>query len=67
MGKYIDRAKRKDQYACTRICVEVDLEIGLPEAIQLTVAEWSYIQELDYEKILFKCRFCHGYMHFTQN
>ena len=39
LGKYIDRAERKDQFSCARICVEVDLEIGLPEAIQLTVAD----------------------------
>jgi hypothetical protein len=31
--KYIDQEKRKDQYSCARICVEVDLEVGLPEAI----------------------------------
>ena len=67
LGKYIDRAERKDQYACARICVEVDLEIGLPEAIQLIVAKWSYIQELDYEQIPFKCWFCHGYGNFARN
>ena len=43
LGKYIDRERRKDQYLCARICVDVDLEIGLPEAIKLTVAEWSHI------------------------
>ena len=67
LGRYIDRAERKDQFSCARICVEVDLEIGLPEAIQLTVADWSYTQELDYEQILFKCRFFHGYGHFSRN
>ena len=55
LGKYIDRDESKDQFSCARICVEVDLEIGLPEAIQLIVADWYYVQELDYEKILFKC------------
>ena len=67
LGKYIDRGDRKDQFSCARICVEVELETGLPEAIKLTVAEWSRIQELDYEQIPFKCRFCHGYGHFSQN
>ena len=38
LGKYIDRSERKDQYSCARICVEVDLEIGLPEAINIIVA-----------------------------
>ena len=49
------------------ICVEVDLETGLPEAINLTVADWSHIQELDYEQLPFKCRHCHGYGHFSSN
>ena len=67
LGKYIDRADRKEQFSCAKICVEVELEIGLPEAIKLTVADWSHIQELDYEQIPFKCRFCHGYGHFARN
>ena len=49
MGKYIDRDERRDQYSCARICVEVDLEAGLLEAIKLTIADWSHMQELDYE------------------
>ena len=43
LGKYIDRVKRKEQYSCARISVEVDLEIGLLEAIKLDVVEWSHI------------------------
>ena len=66
LGKYIDRADRKYQFSCAQICVKVDLEIGLPEAIKLTVADWSHIQELDYEQIPFKCRFYHGYDHFAR-
>ena len=46
MAKYIDRGDRRDQYTCARICVEVDLEVGLPEAINLNVADWSHVQEL---------------------
>ena len=30
LGKYIDRAERSEQYTCARICVEVDLEVGIP-------------------------------------
>ena len=67
LGKYIDKADRKDQFSYARICVEVDLEIGLPEAINLTVAEWSHVQELDYEKIPLKCIFFHEYSHFACN
>ena len=38
LGKYIDRADKRDQYTCARICVEVDLEVGFPEPITLKVA-----------------------------
>ena len=67
LGKYIDMASPKDQYACARICVEVDLEAGLPKAINLTVGNWSHFQKLDYEQIPFKCRGCHEYGHFIRN
>ena len=67
LGKYIDRVDRRDQYTCAKICVEVDLEVGLPEAINLTIADWTYVQELDYEQLPFKCRFCHGYGHFARS
>lgn len=39
LGKYKDSAERKDQFSCARICVEVDLEVGLPEAIQLKIED----------------------------
>ena len=44
LGNCIDKAKRKDQFSCVRIYVEVALEIGIPKAIKLTIADWSYIQ-----------------------
>ena len=50
LRKYIDRAGRRDQYTCAIICVEVDLEVEIPEAINLTVADWSHVQELDYDQ-----------------
>jgi hypothetical protein len=67
LRKYIYCAKRRDQYSCARICVEINLEEGLPKAIKLIVADWSYIQVLDYEKLPFKCRHCHGYGHFARH
>ena len=67
IGNYIDRVERKDQYSCARICVEVDLEIGLPEEIKLNVGDWSHFQELDYELLPFRFRFCHEYGHFARN
>ena len=66
VGKYIDRSEPKDNMqACARICVEVDLGKGLPEAIKLKVDDWTHIQQLDYEQIPFKCKVCHEYGHFA--
>ena len=56
-----------DQFTCARICVEVNLEKGLPEDIKLSLGEWCHIQELDYEQIPFKCLRCHAYGHFAKN
>ena len=68
LGRYLDTAEPKGgQYRCARICVEVNLKKGLPEALKLTLGEWSHIQELDYEQIPFKCNFCHVYVHFTKS
>ena len=30
LGKYIDKAERREQFTCARICIEVDLEVGIP-------------------------------------
>ena len=46
--------------------MEVDLELGLPEAINLKVSYWSHIQELDYQQIPFKCRYFHEHGHFAR-
>jgi hypothetical protein len=47
--------------------VEVNLEVGLPEAIKLKVGDWQHYQKLDYEQLSFKCRGCHEYGHFQRN
>ena len=60
LGKYIDKAEPKPpMFAYVRICVEVDLEKGLLEAIKLTLDGWSHIQKVDYEKLPFKCKAYH--------
>jgi hypothetical protein len=64
LGHYIDKVDPKDQYSCARICVEVNLEVGLPAAIKLRVGEWKHFQKIDYEQLPFKCRGCHEYGHF---
>ena len=43
------------------------MEVGIPKAIKLTVADWSHVQELDYEHFFFKCRHFHGYGHFARS
>jgi hypothetical protein len=53
LGKFIDQANNKDQYDFARICVEVDLEVGLPEAIKINVDSWTHVKKLDYEKLPF--------------
>jgi len=40
MGKYINQADPKDQYSYAWIYVEVDLEVGQKEHIQLKVADY---------------------------
>jgi hypothetical protein len=68
LGKYIDRVEpREGLQACARLCVEVDMEKGFLEAIQLTLDNWSYIQKVDYEQLSFKCKACHEYGHFAKN
>jgi hypothetical protein len=68
LGRFLDRAEPKgEQFTCARICVEVNLEKGLPDAIKLSLGEWCHIQELDYEQIPFKCLRCHAYGHFARS
>ena len=67
LGTCIHKAHPKDNYSCARICVEVDLEAGLPEAIKLVIGEWHHFQKLDYEKLRFKCRHFHEYGDFQNN
>ena len=55
LGKFIDRENNKDNYDYARICVEVDLEVGLPKAIKINVDSWTHVQKLDYEQLPFKC------------
>jgi hypothetical protein len=67
LGKYIGKAEPKyGLQACARICVEVYLEKCLPEVIKLKLDNWTYLQEVDYEKFPFKCKLCHEYGKFSK-
>jgi len=54
-------------FACARICVEVDLEKGLLEAVLLMLDNWIRLYLVDYEQQLFKCKTYHEYDHFAKN
>jgi hypothetical protein len=58
---------RYGTFACICICVEVDLEKGLLEAIQLTLDNSKHIQLVEYDHIPFKCKQFHGYGNFVKN
>ena len=67
LGKYVDKSEPKaPMFSCARICVEVDLEKGLPESIMLSLDGWSHLQTVDYEQIPFKCKFFHEYGNFAK-
>jgi len=67
IGKFVDKADNKNIYNCARICVEVNLEAGLPEAVKLKVGTWTHFQKVDYEHLPFKCRLCQEHGHFQRN
>ena len=46
-----------------RICVEVDLNNPLPDSMEICMGASSWIQQLDYETLPFRCRICHEYGH----
>jgi hypothetical protein len=68
LGKFIDQEEPKEGLqASACICVEVDMEKCLPEAINLTLDNWNYLQQVDYEQLPFKCKICHEYGHFAKH
>ena len=46
-----------------RVCVEIDLNKPLPDSIEIRLGSSSWIQQLDYETLPFRCRLCHEYGH----
>jgi hypothetical protein len=46
-----------------RICVEVDLTNPLPDSMEIRMGSSSWVQQLDYETLPFRCRICHEYGH----
>jgi hypothetical protein len=55
LGKYINHVKPQDGLQdCDRLCVELNLEKGMPKVIQFNLDNWSYLQQVDYEQFTFK-------------
>ncbi|XP_057866241.2 receptor-like protein EIX1 [Cryptomeria japonica] len=46
-----------------RIYVEIDLSKPLPNAIEMCAGSYSWVQQLDYETLPFRCRLCHESSH----
>ena len=46
-----------------RICVELDLSRPLPDAVEMCAGSHSWVQQLDYETLPFRCHLCHEYGH----
>ena len=62
LGRYIKSdSDRKEQglFTYARICVEIDLNKGLPDRLQLKHESFNWIQRLDYENTTFRCIFYH--------
>jgi len=47
----------------TRICIYMDLKQALPDTVSLLHEEVEWIQLIDYEHVLFRCRKCHNLGH----
>lgn len=45
-------------YTFAQICVEVDLNKGLPDRIVLKHKDHCWLQTIDYENTTFRCRIC---------
>ena len=68
LGLYLAREKPKeDLYSCARICIEVELDKGLLESIQLELEGWTHFQGLDYGQLPFKYSASHFHGNFTKN
>ena len=43
--------------------MEIDLSKPLPDAVEMCAGSYSWVQQLDYETLPFRCRLCHEYGH----
>jgi hypothetical protein len=65
---YINHVEQKgDLYSHGKIYVEVNLEKGILESLEIDIDGWVLQQSLDYEHIPFKCTTFHAYRNFAKN
>ena len=53
--------KKVMTFAC--ICVELDLSRPLPDVVEMCAGSHSWMQQLDYETLPFRCHLFHEYGH----
>ena len=61
LGKFLKTDEERINqgiFTYARICVEVDLSLGLPDHITLNFNNSLWTQPLDYENTTFRCRGC---------
>lgn len=66
LGRFVkaSEATRWGKYTSyERNCVEMDLSGALPDEVILEVFDEQWVQIVDYEHILFRCRKCHEHGH----
>lgn len=66
LGKHLKMDLEKAQTSLTMyasICVEVDLDKGLPEKMNLKWNNYKWVQLLDYENTTFQCKICQQTRH----
>ncbi|KAH9294216.1 hypothetical protein KI387_040577, partial [Taxus chinensis] len=70
IGKYIravDSSIKMEQMVYARMCVYMDINQPLPAKIMLEIGEDKWEQQIDYENIPFRCRFCYKYGHLVKD
>ena len=46
--------------------MELDLSKPLPDAVEMCAGSYSWVQQLDYETLPFRCHLCHEYGHLVR-
>jgi len=55
LGRFINQTKQKKTYILVPKFVEVNMEKGLPNALEINMDDWNHHQVVDYGQLPFKC------------